>query len=280
VFVAYAVARLLRRPVLFTNHSYASRVKMYRRLALAKNFHTVVLTPNMLRHYGLKEAFPRVSIISDCCADRFLAEPLLERRPLPPAPPLRIAGVGNIMRWKNWHLLAEALVRLGKDERQRLEFSLWGPRPSDPDSVRYAVELCQLIAQHKLERQFRLRGLTHDIPAVLGEADWFLIPSTNEPCSVALIEAMALGLPVLATASGGNLDIVSDRRNGLLFAANDPAELAAILRLLLNEPPRLDSPEQIRESVRQRSASAVALQYRKLYEYLAPRPSGDFRVEN
>src|SRR6185436_11532096 len=79
LFVALGIAKFLKRPVLFTNHSYGSRIRMYRRIAAAENIHTIVLTPNMLRYYGLAENFPKVSVISDCCADSFFAEPLTER---------------------------------------------------------------------------------------------------------------------------------------------------------------------------------------------------------
>ena len=49
---------------------------------------------------------------------------------------------------------------------------------------------------------------THQVADVVAAADWFVLPSTHEPCSVALIEALALGVPVIASASGGNVDIV------------------------------------------------------------------------
>jgi len=123
----------------------------------------------------------------------------------------------------------------------------------------------------KESEQIRFRGVSHNISDVLRETDWFLLPSTNEPCSVAITEAMALGLPVLASASGGNIDLIRSGETGLLFEPNNPADLAAKLRLLLNNQCAVISPEQIRESARHRSASAVAADYRKIYEYLAAR---------
>jgi glycosyltransferase involved in cell wall biosynthesis len=269
LFVAMGVAKFLQRPVLFTNHSYGSRVRMYQRIAAAVNMHTVLLTPNMSRYYGLPENFPKLSIISDCCADAFFSEPLAGRRPLTPNQVVRLVGVGNIMRWKNWHLLARALNELTEEERQRIEFSLWGPRPSDPDSVRYDRELRHLVASSGIDEQFHFRGMTHSISDRLREADWFILPSTNEPCSVALIEALALGIPALASASGGNVDILCRGKTGLLFEPNNSASLAKNLRLVLAGNHSISSPQEIRESVRPRSASEIASQYAAIYKCLA-----------
>ncbi|MCI0534831.1 MAG: glycosyltransferase family 4 protein, partial [Verrucomicrobiales bacterium] len=269
LFVALSAAKLLQRPVLFTNHSYGSRIRMYQRVAAAENMHTVLLTPNMSRHYGLLANFPKLTIIPDCCADSFFSETLCAPRPVAPEGLLRLAGVGNIMRWKNWHLLVRALRALTPAEKQRIDFSLWGPRPSDPDSVRYDRELRRLVASSGLHAQFRFRGLTHSIPDCLREADWFVLPSTNEPCSVALIEALAMGLPALASASGGNVDILCHGKTGLLFEPDNSADLAEKLRLLLRGRGGLCSPQERRNSVRHRSGSSVMEEYAAIYKCLA-----------
>jgi glycosyltransferase involved in cell wall biosynthesis len=280
LFVAYGAARLLGRPVLFTNHSYASRVGMYSRIAGVKNFHTVLLTPNMLRHYRLAENPPKVSVIPDCCADSFFMEPLSQRRRTGGQDVLQLIGVGNVMRWKNWHLVARALALLTESERRRIDFSIWGPRLNDSDSIAYERELLELIAASGIGGQMRFRGMTHAVTDRLREADWFLIPSTNEPCSVALTESMALGVPVLASASGGNVDIVSDGRTGILFQPDDPVDLADKLRQVLRVGyGGIQEPEFIRESARERSASVVATRYRMIYEHLADEGMRISRLE-
>jgi glycosyltransferase involved in cell wall biosynthesis len=266
LFVGLGVAAWLRRPVLFTIHSYARRIGLYQRAASRPGFHTVVLTPNMAKHYCLSERPPKVSIISACCDDRFFGEPLPERTARSSSSPLRLAGVGNIMRWKNWHLLAQALAQLPESERRQIEFSLWGPTPGDADSQKYDPELRQLIRQFHLEQQFLFRGPTHSVADCLRQADWFVIPSTNEPCSVSLIEALALGRPALVSASGGNIDIISPSRTGLLFEPDNALDLAAKLRMILNAETPLSSPAAVRETVRHRSASSVVAQYASVYE--------------
>ena len=261
-----AIALRLARPVVYTNHGYSTRVNMYRWGAEARNFHTVVLTQNMAKHYRLVPEPAKVTIISECCSDQFFEEPLVESRSSSNQDNgIRLIGIGNIMRWKNWHLIAEAMSRMKPEDLQRLQFSLWGPTPNDPDSLAYDRELRAHIEQFKLENHFLLRGMTLSVSDRLREADWFVLPSTNEPCSVALIEALALGLPALVSGSGGNVDIIQDGKTGLLFTPDNPTDLAAKLGLIAKHSVRIVEPNQIRASVRHRSASEVAKEYGRLF---------------
>lgn len=241
---------------------------MYRWGAKVRTFHTVVLTPNMAHYYGLSGQ-PRVAVISECCADRFFTEPLANPASETPDRLIRLVGVGNIMRWKNWRLLLDALASLPEAERRRLIFSHWGPVPIDPDSQAYSRELREFVRARGLEKECLFRGNTQSVSDCLREADWFVLPSTNEPCSVALIEALALGVPALVSSSGGNVDIIQPGKTGLLFEPDNALDLAAKLRWIAGSKVSVLPPAQIRESVRHRSASAVTVQYRKLYERLA-----------
>ena len=63
-----------------------------------------------------------------------------------------------------------------------------------------------------------------------------LLPSQMEGLSQALLEAMALGKPVVASAAAGNLDLVTDRADGLLVAPTEPAAWASAIELLLGDP--------------------------------------------
>lgn len=265
--VGLAAARWLGRRILFTNHMYARRVRMYRQAAGTPGFCTVVLTPNMARHYGLEPDPPRVSIISACCADEYFERPLRSDRASNTR--IRLVGVGNVMRWKNWHLVLEALARLPEATRPRFEFSIWGPTYTDADSIAYERELRDGIGRHGLETVVKLRGNTHDVQGVLAGADWFVLPSTNEPCSVALTEALASGLPAIASASGGNIDIIEPDRTGLLFRPDDSVDLADRLASIADGRLSLKNAAEIRRSVEYRCASRVAAAYEPLYRHVA-----------
>jgi glycosyltransferase involved in cell wall biosynthesis len=76
------------------------------------------------------------------------------------------------------------------------------------------------------------------VAAALGEADLFVWPAINEAFGMALLEAQASGLPVVAGASGGVSGIVADRETGLLVPPGDPIAFAAALRLSILDPSR------------------------------------------
>jgi glycosyltransferase involved in cell wall biosynthesis len=267
--VALALRRL-RVPWLVTFHCYARRVALYRWVTRLKHVMTTLLTPQMARHYRLPLDEGRVRIVSECCSDRlFEGTTVAPAGPPGPARPLRLIGLGSVIPEKNWHLILEALRTLPASERQCFEFHHHGPILAAPFSRNYAYDLHQIVRRHDLERVCTFHGPTLAVEEPLREADWFVLPSTNEPCSVALIEALALGLPALVAASGGNLDIVRPGRNGLLFAPDSAEALAASLQRIARGQAGVKSPTEIRSSVHARRASAVAADYGVIYRQLS-----------
>ncbi|HYE33431.1 MAG TPA: glycosyltransferase family 4 protein [Methylomirabilota bacterium] len=266
---ALRVGAALKIPVLSTNHSYANRTGLYRFLAKSGWLETVFLTPAMLGHYGVVQEPRRVHVVSACFDDRYLAAPLVQARK--GGEPFRIVGVGSIVRWKNWGIILEALRRLTDQERLMVRFHHWGPVSPDDDSRAYNEELKRKTADWGLSEVIRWNGPTQQVIEALSQAHAFIIPSNNEPCSVALMEAMALGLPGIASRSGGSVDIIDEGRTGLLFGMNDAGALAEKLRAVVEGSARLAAPAVIRESVRHRCASAVGAAYRELYTQVVGR---------
>lgn len=262
--LALLLTRLGRRRMVFTNHGYATRRGLYRWGAACPRLVTCVLTPNMARYYGLSLDAPNIRVISECCPDD-----LFERPTVPgghdPMRPVRLAGVGNIVAWKNWHLVLEAFARLDEVDRRRIEFHHWGPVPNDPLCRDYQERLRTLCDRHQLGGTCFFHGMSFEVEARLRTADWSVLPSTNEPCSLALIEALALGLPALVSSSGGNVDIIRPGETGLLFEPDSVSSLAEGLRRIARGETRMLEPAAIRESVRMRSATVVAQQHFKLY---------------
>jgi L-malate glycosyltransferase len=81
-------------------------------------------------------------------------------------------------------------------------------------------------------------GSRDDVADVLALADVFVLPSESEGFGRVLVEAMAMGRPVVATTVGGIPDVVVDGATGLLVAPADPAALADAVRALLDDPAR------------------------------------------
>ncbi len=97
-------------------------------------------------------------------------------------------------------------------------------------------ELLQLSASLNLEAHVRFLGEISDIPGLLGRARFFVLPSQTEGISLTILEAMARGLPVLASDVGGNPEVIQNGRTGLLVPAKDPIALAGAMLRLWNEP--------------------------------------------
>lgn len=79
-------------------------------------------------------------------------------------------------------------------------------------------------------------GEVSDVPAVLAEADIYVQPSFQEGLPNSVLEAMAMGLPIVATRVSGNEDVVVDGENGLLVPPGDPKSLAAAIQKLVDDP--------------------------------------------
>jgi glycosyltransferase involved in cell wall biosynthesis len=92
-------------------------------------------------------------------------------------------------------------------------------------------ELEALAAELRLGESVRFVGVIHDVAGLLSTVRLFVLPSLTEGISLTLLESMARGLPVVATAVGGNPEVV-DNETGLLVPAGDPSALAdAVERL-------------------------------------------------
>ncbi len=90
-----------------------------------------------------------------------------------------------------------------------------------------------LVEQYQSEIEFL--GLRNDVPAILAESDIFVMPSYSEGLSNAIMEAMASGCTIIATAVGGNTYLVENGVTGLLFEPGDRAALQAHIRRLVED---------------------------------------------
>jgi glycosyltransferase involved in cell wall biosynthesis len=96
-------------------------------------------------------------------------------------------------------------------------------------------ELEKLIVQRQLQDRFLLRGALTDIPEVLAGLDVFVLPSLWEGLSLVLLEAMATGVPIVASDIEGNAELVEDRLHGLLVPPRNPELLAGAICTILED---------------------------------------------
>lgn len=118
-----------------------------------------------------------------------------------------------------------------------------------------------------LEERVRFLGEVRDVAAVLGSAAVYVQPSYTEGLSNAVLEAMAVGLPVVASRISGNEDLIRDDDNGLLVPAGDAPALARALNTLLDDPARAAQMGlRARQQIEQRySVPAVVTQLLDAY---------------
>jgi glycosyltransferase involved in cell wall biosynthesis len=90
----------------------------------------------------------------------------------------------------------------------------------------------------RLDNSVRFLGEIRDIATLLARASVFVLPSLTEGISLTLLEAMARGLPVVATRVGGNPEVVVDGETGFLVPAQSPSDLAAAILRVHRDPAR------------------------------------------
>jgi glycosyltransferase involved in cell wall biosynthesis len=105
--------------------------------------------------------------------------------------------------------------------------------------------------------QIQFTGQRNDVPQLLALSDLFVLPSLWEGLPNVVLEAMAAGLPVVATAVGGTPELVIDGETGLLVPPRDPTALAQAALTLLND---LELARQMGENGRQRVTTQFTIQ--------------------
>ncbi len=139
---------------------------------------------------------------------------------------LLLLFVGRLVVEKNVEVLIRALARLPAELRPITLIAGDGP-------LRGALESASRSAD--LEDTVRFLGERDDVSQLMQAADLFVLPSREEGLSNVILEAMGAGLPVIASAVGGNPELVDDGRSGLLFANDDDAALAGALARALRD---------------------------------------------
>lgn len=125
-----------------------------------------------------------------------------------------------------------------------------------------------LAAGLGLGRGIRFLGTRDDVPELLGALDVLVLCSLSEGLSVSLIEECAAGKPVVATAVGGNAEIVEHGRTGLLVPPGDDGALAGAIIDLLDDPQRASSLGQAarRKFLAEFTLERMVSRYVEIYE--------------
>jgi L-malate glycosyltransferase len=119
--------------------------------------------------------------------------------------------------------------------------------------------LRRVVSDGGLEKDLHLLGRRDDMPEIFASFDVFVLSSHDEGMSNAILEAMAMELPVVATNVGGTGEVVAEGETGLLVPPRDPAPLAEAIAALLSEPKRRLAMGQLGRKVVEERFSAAAM---------------------
>jgi glycosyltransferase involved in cell wall biosynthesis len=137
--------------------------------------------------------------------------------------------VGRLSVEKGHIDLAQALARLDADVLAKAVLVLVGDGPDRESILAAYADVPQLVV--------RALGRRHDVDRLLQAADIFVFPTLHENLSIALLEAMAAGLPVVATAVGGNIEVLV-QGGGILVQPGDREGLVSAITLLMRSESR------------------------------------------
>ncbi|HLD95469.1 MAG TPA: glycosyltransferase family 4 protein [Alphaproteobacteria bacterium] len=176
----------------------------------------VVQTKTAASYFSLKN----IKIIANS-----VAKPMHQKRGW--AEITKVCSAGRLIPSKAFDILLKAFAGV-LQKYPHLTLSFYGKGPEEQT-------LKALTKSLKIEQNVAFKGAVSDITKHLIEADLFIFPSNFEGFPNALCEAMSVGLPVIASNCSGNIDVVQDKKDGLLFPVGDIATLEkAIITLIEN----------------------------------------------
>jgi glycosyltransferase involved in cell wall biosynthesis len=194
--------------------------------------HRVVANSPAAAQQLLAERVPagRISMISNGVDAGVFDEGAAARPSAIPAPGAmrRIISVGNLRPEKGHDTLLDAAQRvLASGADVRIQIVGDGPCRSGLEA---------LARERGIAGRVDFLGHREDVPSLLAAADIFVLASRSEAFPNAAVEAMAAGVPVIASAVGGLIDLIEPERTGLLVPPGDAAGLASALEKMLDRP--------------------------------------------
>ena len=273
LYAAAVCSALPRRCLLNTRHGMGksphARLERLYRLSMSRTRHVVTVCDEARRQLQAWQLRPRggMSCIHNGISlrrlqrDRGQARAALERLSGLPAGATVIGTVGRLEPVKRHDLLIDAFRRL-RDAcpQEDLHLVIIGD-----GSLRQPLQ-AQVDAGPDRDR-IHLAGARGDVGTLLAGLDLFAMSSDSEGYSLALVEAAAAGLAIVATDVGGNREIVDAAGCGQLVAPGDPQAFAQALDALLRQPQRLQACSRAASAwaLREASIEAMAARYQELY---------------
>lgn len=174
---------------------------------------------HLLNGYG----YPADKVV--CIPNGWAGEPIARRRTSVPT----VVCVANFRPQKDHASLLRAFKRVLDEEGPPVRLKLVGDGELRPALEKQSADL-------GIQKAVEFIGPVQDVWPILANADVFVLPSLYEPFGLVVLEAMAAGVPVIATAVGAMPELVDAGRNGVLVDPGNDTQMAHEIRRLLSEP--------------------------------------------
>lgn len=239
----------------------SSRQELYYRAVLPLTDAVVCVSENARRffitHRGVPEKKCRV-ILNGIPTSHFV---LHSASPGSRLPVVRFGTVGRLTEAKAHSVLLDAFARVRRENRH-VELKVFGDGSLKAELRAKAVSL-------DLDPDQIFPGATHDTAAALQDMDVFVLSSITEGLPVSVLEAMAAGLPVVATSVGGVPEVVKDGLTGWLCAAGDAGSLAAAMSMAANSTKLAEMGRRAQLEAESRfTVERMEREYRALYNQI------------
>ena len=260
-YYGYLMGLLTRLPVATSVH-VRSRDLVYRRLFPRDGNHIITVS-DWVREGFVTQGVPAAQVhtiyngtefgadadppapeLDSATGEAGDAEKLPVRVELSLPPDAELIGIfARVGEFKGHPLLVQAARQI-VDARPRAYFLCVG-------AVEPAMQqkLWESAAASGVAERFRFTGVRNDVQRLMREMDVMTLPSKYEACSMAIIEAMALGKPVIATRAGGNPELVRHQETGLLIERDPQALAEAVITILAD----VERKQRMGEAARRRA---------------------------
>ncbi len=217
----------------FQNKNYSLKVELWRwiEMFVANGAH-LVITPSeylkkIVQSWGVKE--DKIRVVYNAVKDIKNLKKQNKSKPDIDIQSPAIISAGRLVPWKGFDILIDAVAEINKNN-QKIFLYIAGEGP-DEGALKERVQKLGLSSQVKF-----LGKLNHDkLWECMLSSDIFVLNTAYEGLSHVLIEAMALGIPVVTTSVGGNGELIENNKNGILFDYNNKEQIIKAIKNILND---------------------------------------------
>lgn len=169
---------------------------------------------------------------------------------------IMIISAGDLIKRKNYKISIEAIA---KTQNKRIHYFICGEGPEKGNLQKLALKL-------GIEDQVHFLGFRKDIKELLWTSDIFLFTTLQEGLPRSLSEAMAIGLPVVASRIRGNVDLICDGEGGFLIEPNDSEGYSQALKQIVESSTIRNKMSQVNlENIKKYDVRVVEQEIRNIY---------------